>query len=159
IVQAVRGVSFAVQRGETLALVGESGSGKTITCRAIVGLIHPPGHITGGRVVFQGRDLVGLSEREMEGIRGRGIGMAFQDPMTAPNPVLTVEAQITEALSREGSAFARRGRVLELLRQVGIPDPVHRLAAYPQQLSGGQRQRVMLAIALARQPALLLADE
>ena len=159
IVQAVRGVSFTVQRGETLALVGESGSGKTITCRAIVGLIHSPGHITDGRVLFQGRDLVGLSEREMEGIRGRGIVMAFQDPMTALNPVLTVEAQITEALSQEGSAAARRGRVLELLRQVGIPDPVHRLAAYPQQLSGGQRQRVMLAIALARQPALLLADE
>jgi oligopeptide/dipeptide ABC transporter ATP-binding protein len=159
IVQAVRGVSLTVRRGETLALVGESGSGKTMTCRAIVGLIHPPGRITGGRVLFQDRDLVGLPERDLERIRGQGIVMAFQDPMTALNPVLTVEAQITEALSQEGSATGRRQRALELLRQVGIPDPEHRLGAYPQQLSGGQRQRVMLAIALARQPALLLADE
>lgn len=157
VVQAVRGVSFAVERGEAFALVGESGSGKTMTCRAILRLIHPPGRITGGRVRFKGRDLVRLPERELERIRGSGFVMVFQDPMTALNPVLTVEEQITEALSP--AAASRRDRALELLRHVGIPDPERRLSAYPHQLSGGQRQRVMLAIALARQPALLLADE
>jgi oligopeptide/dipeptide ABC transporter ATP-binding protein len=159
IVQAVRGVSFTVQRGETFALVGESGSGKTMTCRAILRLIHPPGRITGGHVYFQGRDLVRLPERELKHIRGSGLIMVFQDPMTALNPVLTVETQITETLPHDAPRAWRRLRATELLRQVGIPDPERRLGAYPQQLSGGQRQRVMLAIALARQPALLLADE
>ena len=158
-VQAVRGASFSVQRGETLALVGESGSGKTMTCRAILRLVHPPGRITGGSVYFQGRDLVRLPERDMERLRGRGLVMVFQDPMTALNPVLTVEAQITEALSRTGQAGSRTEQALELLRQVGLPDPERRLSAFPHQLSGGQRQRVMLAIALAKKPALLLADE
>jgi oligopeptide/dipeptide ABC transporter ATP-binding protein len=159
-VQAVRGVSFTVQRGETLALVGESGSGKTMTCRAILRLIHPPGRITGGSVYFQGHDLVRMPERELERLRGRGLVMVFQDPMTALNPVLTVEAQITEALSRRSNdAGSRTAQALELLRQVGLPDPERRLSAFPHQLSGGQRQRVMLAIALAKRPALLLADE
>jgi oligopeptide/dipeptide ABC transporter ATP-binding protein len=159
IVQAVRGVSFTVERGETFALVGESGSGKTMTCRAILRLIHPPGHITGGRVFFQGRDLVPLPERELEQIRGSGFVMVFQDPMNALNPVLTVQAQITESLPQETRSSGGRDRALDLLRHVGIPDADRRLGAYPHQLSGGQRQRVMLAIALARQPALLLADE
>ncbi len=159
VVQAVRGVSFTVERGETFALVGESGSGKTTACRAILRLIHPPGRITGGRVVFQGRDLVRLPERELQRIRGSGVVMVFQDPMTALNPVLTVEAQISETLPGNGPPARRRDRALDLLRQVGIPDPGRRVDAYPHQLSGGQRQRVMLAIALARQPALLLADE
>lgn len=159
-VQAVRGASFTVQRGETLALVGESGSGKTMTCRAILRLIHPPGRITGGSVYFQGHDLVRMPERELERLRGRGLVMVFQDPMTALNPVLTVEAQITEALSRRSNdAGSRTAQALELLRQVGLPDPERRLSAFPHQLSGGQRQRVMLAIALAKRPALLLADE
>jgi oligopeptide transport system ATP-binding protein len=159
IVQAVRGVSFTVERGETLALVGESGSGKTMTCRAILRLIHPPGRITGGSVYFQGRDLVRLPERELVQIRGRGLVMVFQDPMTALNPVLTVDAQITEALLNGATSGGRKEQALELLRQVGLPDPERRLRAYPHQLSGGQRQRVMLAIALAKRPALLLADE
>ena len=158
IVQAVRGVSFTVERGETFALVGESGSGKTMTCRAILRLIHPPGRISGGSVIFQGRNLARLPERDLERIRGGGFVMVFQDPMSALNPVLTVEAQIAEALPW-GRAYSRRDRALDLLRRVGIPDPERRLRAYPHQLSGGQRQRVMLAIALARQPALLLADE
>jgi oligopeptide/dipeptide ABC transporter ATP-binding protein len=158
IVRAVRGVSFQVRPGETFALVGESGSGKTMTCRAIVRLVHPPGRITAGRVSFEGRDLAGLSERELEDVRGHGVVMVFQDPMTALNPVLSVERQITEVLRGNGAADAR-SRAVELLRHVGIPDPARRLGAYPHQLSGGQRQRVMLAIALARQPKLLLADE
>ena len=158
-VHAVRGVSFRVRRGETFALVGESGSGKTMTCRAIVRLVHPPGRITGGRVVFEDRDLAQLSERELEHVRGRGVVMVFQDPMTALNPVLSVERQITEVLTDSGAADSRRSRAVALLRHVGIPDPERRLGAYPHQLSGGQRQRVMLAIALAREPRLLLADE
>ena len=159
IVRAVRGVSFGVRPGETFALVGESGSGKTMTCRAIVRLVHPPGRITAGRVLLDGRDLVPLSERELEDVRGHGIVMVFQDPMTALNPVLSVERQIVEALPAGRGAESPRGRAAELLRHVGIPDPQRRLAAYPHELSGGQRQRVMLAIALARQPKLLLADE
>jgi oligopeptide/dipeptide ABC transporter ATP-binding protein len=159
VVHAVRGVSFTVKRGETFALVGESGSGKTMTCRAILGLIHPPGRIAGGSVVFQGQDLVRLPARDLERVRGSGVVMVFQDPMTALNPVLTVEQQITETLSRGDPALFQRDRAIELLRQVGIPDPERRLGSYAHQLSGGQRQRVMLAIALARQPALLLADE
>jgi oligopeptide/dipeptide ABC transporter ATP-binding protein len=158
-VHAVRGVSLRVQPGETLALVGESGSGKTMTCRAIVRLVHRPGRITGGRVVFEGRDLAQLPEPEIEHVRGHGVIMVFQDPMTALNPVLNVERQITEVLPATGGAHARRSRAAELLRHVGIPDPERRLSAYPHELSGGQRQRVMLAIALARQPRLLLADE
>jgi oligopeptide/dipeptide ABC transporter ATP-binding protein len=158
-VHAVRGVSFDVRPGETFALVGESGSGKTMTCRAIVRLVHPPGRITGGRVVFEGRDLVALPEHELEEVRGHGVVMVFQDPMTALNPVLSVEQQITEVLPAAGAADSRRARATALLRHVGIADPERRLGAYPHELSGGQRQRVMLAIALARQPRLLLADE
>jgi oligopeptide/dipeptide ABC transporter ATP-binding protein len=158
-VHAVRGVSFHVRTGETFALVGESGSGKTMTCRAIVRLVHPPGRITHGRILLGGRDLARLAERELADVRGRDVVMVFQDPMTALNPVLSVERQITEALPAGRAADSRRARAGELLRRVGIPDPERRLDAYPHQLSGGQRQRVMLAIALAREPKLLLADE
>jgi peptide/nickel transport system ATP-binding protein len=156
-VRAVRGVSFEVRGGETFALVGESGSGKTMTCRGLVRLVHPPGRITGGRVLLEGRDLTKLSERELEEVRGHGVVMVFQDPMTALNPVLSVERQIVEILP--DAAGSRRTRAAQLLRHVGIPDPERRLSAYPHELSGGQRQRVMLAIALAREPKLLLADE
>ncbi len=156
-VHAVRGVSFEVRAGETFALVGESGSGKTMTCRGLVRLVHPPGRITGGRVLLEGRDLTKLSERELEQVRGHGVVMVFQDPMTALNPVLSVERQIVEVLP--DAAGSRRTRAAQLLRHVGIPDPERRLSAYPHELSGGQRQRVMLAIALAREPKLLLADE
>jgi len=158
-VHAVRGVSFHVRPGETFALVGESGSGKTMTCRAIVRLVHPPGRITHGRILLGGLDLSRLTERELAGVRGRDVVMVFQDPMTALNPVLSVERQITEALPGNRTSDSRRARAAELLRHVGIPDPERRLEAFPHQLSGGQRQRVMLAIALAREPKLLLADE
>jgi oligopeptide/dipeptide ABC transporter ATP-binding protein len=154
----VRGVSFSVGAGETFALVGESGSGKTMTCRAVLGLVHPPGRVTRGRVVFDGRDVTRLPERELERIRGHGLFMVFQDPMSALNPVLSVERQIGEALP-DAPRGTRRARAIELLRHVGIPDPERRVGAYPHQLSGGQRQRVMLAVALARRPKLLVADE
>ncbi|HLW48222.1 MAG TPA: ABC transporter ATP-binding protein [bacterium] len=160
IVEAVRDVSFSVLPGETFALVGESGSGKTTVCRALLRLLHPPARITGGAVRFQGRDLLRLRERDLEAVRGRGIAMVFQDPMTALNPVLTIERQIGEALTdAPRDRGERRRRLVGLLRQVGIPDAEHRLRAYPHQLSGGQRQRVMLAVILARRPAVLLADE
>jgi oligopeptide/dipeptide ABC transporter ATP-binding protein len=160
VVEAVRDVSFTVLPGETFALVGESGSGKTTVCRALLRLLHPPARITSGAVRFQGRDLLRLSERELESVRGRGIAMVFQDPMTALNPVLTIERQIGEALTdAPPDRQERRRRIVALLRQVGIPDAEARLRAYPHQLSGGQRQRVMLAVILARRPAVLLADE
>jgi len=160
VVEAVRGVSFEVLPGETFALVGESGSGKTMTCRSILRLAHPPARIVGGTVRFEGRDLLRLRERDLERIRGRGIAMVFQDPMTALNPVLTIERQIGEVLTAAPRAPAeRRRQIVTLLRQVGIADAERRLHAYPHQLSGGQRQRVMLAVVLARRPAVLLADE
>ena len=128
-----------------------------MTCRAIMRLLHPPARITAGAVRFRGRDLVALAEPELERIRGQGIAMIFQDPTSALNPVLTIERQVAEVLpARRRTA---RERIVELLRQVGIPDAERRLNAYPHQLSGGQRQRVMLAIVLARRPTVLLADE
>jgi oligopeptide/dipeptide ABC transporter ATP-binding protein len=159
LVRAVRKVSFELNPGETFALVGESGSGKSMTCRALVRLVHGPGLINGGAVKFRGQDLTGLSEGQMQKIRGDGIAMIFQDPMTALHPVLTVEQQIVEALLPSMSRTEARIRAVELLRQVGIPDPEQKVREYPHKLSGGQRQRVMIAIALARNPQVLLADE
>ena len=162
LVRAVDGISYTVEHGETVAIVGESGSGKSVGALSILRLIpDPPGRITGGEILFDGKDLRGLSEAEMREIRGRDIGMVFQEPMTSLNPVLTIERQITETLEQhQGADRATAGRrALELLEMVGIADPKRRLRQYPHQLSGGMRQRVMIAVALACNPKLIIADE
>jgi oligopeptide/dipeptide ABC transporter ATP-binding protein len=161
-VYPVDGVSFSLERGETLALVGESGCGKSLTSLALLQLIPPPGRIEAGSVIRLGdTDVLALKGEALRRIRGRRIGMIFQDPMTSLNPVFTVEAQIVEGIRahfRISNAEAR-DRALQLLQEVGIPDPAQRLKAYPHQLSGGMRQRVMIAIALAAEPEILVADE
>ena len=162
IVRAVDGVSFSVAPGETLAVVGESGCGKSVTSLSILRLIaSPPGRIVEGSIRFQGQDLLALSERGMRDIRGNEISMIFQEPMTSLNPVLSVGRQITETLTlhRGLSKEAARTRAIEMLRLVGIPEPASRLRQYPHEFSGGMRQRVMIAIALACDPKLLIADE
>lgn len=161
-VKAVRGINFAIEKGEFVAIVGESGCGKTVTAETIMGLLpNPPGFIKQGKIHFQGEDLVKKSEREMGAIRGKEIGMIFQDPMTSLNPTMTVGNQIAEGLRRHHqlSKKAARNKALEALELVGIPTPDKRLDQYPHQFSGGMRQRVMIAIALASEPALLIADE
>ena len=161
-VRAVDGVSYTVEHGETVAIVGESGSGKSVSALSILRLIpNPPGRITAGEIVFDGRDLLGLSAAEMREIRGRDIGMVFQEPMTSLNPVLTIGRQITEVLEQHQQAdrAAAERRALELLEMVGIADAGRRLRQYPHQLSGGMRQRVMIAVALACSPKLIIADE
>jgi len=161
-VQAVRGVSFDLKKGETLAIVGESGSGKSVTSKAIMRLIpNPPGEITKGEILFEGRDLVKLSDKEMQKVRGRDIAMIFQDPMTSLNPTMTIYKQIAEGLKRHQglTGDAAKKRTLELLTLVGIPNPEARLKQYPHQLSGGMRQRIVIAIALACNPKVLIADE
>jgi oligopeptide transport system ATP-binding protein len=162
LVRAVDGISYTVEHGETVAIVGESGSGKSVGALSILRLIpNPPGLITGGEILFDGKDLRGLSEAEMREIRGRDIGMVFQEPMTSLNPVLTIARQITETLEQHQGADRQTAerRALELLEMVGIADPKRRLRQYPHQLSGGMRQRVMIAIALACNPKLIIADE
>jgi ABC-type dipeptide/oligopeptide/nickel transport system ATPase component len=158
---AVDGVSFQIAPGETLGLVGESGSGKSVTAFSILRLLQPPGRITGGRVMFEGRDLLTLSERDMREVRGARMSLIFQEPMTALNPVMRVGDQIAEALTVHGMAGRRDARVraVELLEAVKITDPDRRVRDYPHQLSGGMRQRVMIAIALACRPPLIIADE
>jgi ABC-type dipeptide/oligopeptide/nickel transport system ATPase component len=160
-VTAVDDVSFQIAPGESLGLVGESGSGKSVTAFAILRLLQPPGRVTGGRVLFEGRDLLGLPEPEMRRVRGARISLIFQEPMTALNPVMRVGDQIAEALSVHGLAAgaAARARAVELLDAVKIPDAAQRVRDYPHQLSGGMRQRVMIAIALACRPPLIIADE
>lgn len=161
-VKSVDGISFHIDEGEAIAIVGESGCGKSVTVQSIMRLIpNPPGKIVGGTIDFMGMDLVKKSENEMESIRGNEIGMIFQDPMTSLNPVLTVGLQITEVLKRhEGlTGDAAKQRAVKLLELVGIPNPESRLKQYPHQFSGGMRQRVMIAIALACNPKLLIADE
>jgi peptide/nickel transport system ATP-binding protein/oligopeptide transport system ATP-binding protein len=161
LVRAVDGVSFHLDRGELLGLVGESGCGKSITALSIMRLIAPPGKIVAGDIRFNGRDLLQLSEAEMRRIRGDDIAMIFQDPMTSLNPVYTVGEQIAEALRlhRKLSRKAARAAAIEAMREVAIPDPARRADDYPHQLSGGMRQRVMIAMALACDPKLLIADE
>lgn len=161
-VQAVRGVSFELAPGETLAIVGESGCGKSVTAQSIMKLIpSPPGRYVAGRIIFAGQDLLPKSEREMENIRGRDMGMVFQDPMTFLNPTMKVGPQIEELLKKHSnmSALERKRRVLEMLDLVGMPAPGKRYAQYPHQFSGGMRQRAMIAMALACNPRLLIADE
>ncbi|HOW54323.1 MAG TPA: ABC transporter ATP-binding protein [Syntrophorhabdaceae bacterium] len=160
-VHAVNDVAFTVGRGEIFGLVGESGSGKTVTAHSIMRLVHQPGRITGGRIVFEGRDLLGLNEKQMEEVRGSRIGMVFQEPMTALNPVLRIGEQISETLEihRASGGNGIRQRVMELLNKVGFDDPEKRLIQYPHQLSGGQRQRVLMAMAIACGPSLVIADE
>ena len=158
---AVDDVSFSITRGETLGLVGESGSGKSVTAFSILRLLQPPGRITGGRVMFEGRDLLTLTEDEMRDVRGAGISLIFQEPMTALNPVMRVGDQIAESLLVHGKAPRAEAhtRAVELLEAVKISDAGRRVRDYPHQLSGGMRQRVMIAIALACRPPLVIADE
>jgi peptide/nickel transport system ATP-binding protein len=158
---AVDDVTFDVGAGETLCLVGESGSGKSVTALSILRLVDPPGRIASGRIVFRGRDLLTLDEGEMRSIRGGEIGFVFQEPMTALTPVFTIGDQIEETLAVHDIARGRaaRGRAIELLDSVSIPDPARRAREYPHQLSGGLRQRALLAVALACNPSLLIADE
>jgi oligopeptide transport system ATP-binding protein len=161
-VYAVNGVSFEMEAGETLGLVGESGCGKSVTSLAITRLLPTPaGRIEGGSIELEGRSLLGLSEAEMNRVRGTEIAMVFQDPLTSLNPVLTIGSQITEGiLAHQGLTKPEaRARAIDLLGMVGIADGAKRLGAYPHQLSGGMRQRVMIAIALSLQPKLLIADE
>lgn len=162
-VKAVRGVNFELYEGETLAIVGESGSGKSVTSNALMKLIpQPPGVYAGGEILFGGRDLVKLTEKEMMKVRGNDIAMIFQDPMTALNPTMRIGYQITEVLlkhKKTGSHSEAKERAIQLLDQVGIPFPEKRFRSYPHELSGGMRQRVVIAIALAANPKLLIADE
>ena len=162
VVPAVDGVSYKIEKGETLCVVGESGCGKSVTALSIMNLIpRPPGDIVAGRIVFEGRDLTRITEREMRRIRGNRIAMIFQEPMTSLNPVYTVGNQILEAiqlhLGVEGKAARELG--IEMLRKVGIPSPERRIDEYPHQMSGGMKQRVMIAMALVCKPGLLIADE
>jgi peptide/nickel transport system ATP-binding protein len=159
---AVDRVSFDIAKGETVALVGESGSGKSVTALSVMKLLpYPSATHPSGTVHFKGRELIGLSDREMREVRGNDITIIFQEPMTSLNPLHTIEKQIGETLLLHGGSTGApaRQRIIELLTQVGIPDPESRLASFPHQLSGGQRQRVMIAMALANEPDLLIADE
>ncbi|MBL8679582.1 MAG: ABC transporter ATP-binding protein [Myxococcales bacterium] len=159
--RAVDDVSFEIPAGGTVGIVGESGCGKSVTSLSILRLIQRPGRIASGKIVFDGRDLLALSEKEMRAIRGQKIAMVFQDPMSSLNPVYTVGDQIAESLilHQQKSKRDALARAVELLALVGIPSPEERVHAYPHQLSGGMRQRVMIAMALACDPKLLIADE
>ncbi|AXI28331.1 MULTISPECIES: ABC transporter ATP-binding protein [Priestia] len=161
-VQAVRGVSFDLHKGETLAIVGESGCGKSVTSQSIMRLIPtPPGKITSGSILFKGQDLTKLSEKKMRDIRGADISMIFQDPMTALNPTLRVGEQITENIMQHENISKEKAKekAFEMLELVGIPNPKERLKQYPHEFSGGMRQRIVIAMALVCNPEVLIADE
>jgi oligopeptide transport system ATP-binding protein len=162
VARAVNGVSYEVDAGETLAVLGESGSGKSVTAQAVMGILDmPPGRITGGRILFQGRDLLGMKEEERRRIRGAGMAMIFQDALSALNPVLSVGDQLGEmfVVHRGMSRRDARARAVELMERVRIPAAAQRVRDYPHQFSGGMRQRIMIAMALALEPALIIADE
>ncbi|WP_436775141.1 ABC transporter ATP-binding protein [Yinghuangia sp. YIM S09857] len=161
-VRAVDGVAYSVRPGEILGVVGESGSGKSVTAMSVLGLIRRPGRIVGGEIRLRGRDLLELTHHQLREIRGNQVAMIFQDPMTALNPVMTVGAQIVEAVrlhDKKTSRAAARERAVELLSSVGVPNPEVRVRQYPHEFSGGMRQRAMIAIAIANRPELLIADE
>ena len=162
IVHAVENVSFTVDPGETLGIVGESGSGKSVTCYSLLGLIpRPPGRIHSGEAVFDGMDLLKISEKQLRKIRGKRISMIFQDPMTSLNPFMKVSAQLTEPLAIHENLHGKAAlhRAIDALSEVGIPDPEKRIQSYPHEFSGGMRQRVMIAMALITRPELLICDE
>ncbi|MFC0390510.1 ABC transporter ATP-binding protein [Paenibacillus mendelii] len=161
-VQGVRNVTFDLKKGEALAIVGESGSGKSVTAQSIMRLIpSPPGMVKGGTIQFNGQNILKKSEKEMEAIRGKEMGMIFQDPMTSLNPTMTIGRQITEVLIKHQNMDKKQARLraIEMLRLVGLPSPDQRFSQYPHEFSGGMRQRAMIAIALACDPTLLIADE
>jgi oligopeptide transport system ATP-binding protein len=162
VVRAVDGVSFCIDRGETLGIVGESGSGKSVTCLSLLGLVpQPPGRIEGAGAVLEGIDLLSCPQEVLRGIRGRRVAMIFQDPMTSLNPYMTIEEQLMEPLlihEKIGRAAAAR-MALQALQEVGVPEAEQRIRSYPHQFSGGMRQRVMIAMALIGKPDLLIADE
>ena len=162
VIKAVDAVSFSVKQGETLGIVGDSGSGKSVTALSIMRLIpNPPGRIVGGEIIFEGRNLCSLGEKEMQKIRGRKISMIFQEPMTSLDPVFTIGHEITETilLHQNLSKQEAREKAIQMLEVVGIPDAARRMNNYPHELSGGMRQRIMIAMALSCNPALLIADE
>ena len=161
-VQAVRDVSLTLEKGEVLAIVGESGCGKSVTAQSAMKLVpSPPGKLKSGRIIFDGKDITNYSERKMESVRGSAMGMIFQDPMSALNPTMQVGRQIVESLRKHTKMSRKEAkeRALEMLRMVGIPNPERRFKQYPHEFSGGMRQRAMIAIALACNPKLLIADE
>ena len=161
-VQAVRDLSFALEPGRTLAIVGESGSGKSVTSKAIMGILPGNAQVLGGRILYRGKDLLQLSEAELCRIRGDEIAMIFQDPMSSLNPIMPIGKQITEAMRLKNKTMTRamaKQTALELMAEVGIPDPAKRYGQYPFEFSGGMRQRIVIAIALAAQPRVLICDE
>jgi oligopeptide/dipeptide ABC transporter ATP-binding protein len=161
LVKAVDGVSFSIDAGASVGIVGESGSGKSVTAVAIAGLLEPPGYLAGGTIRLAGKDITGLSDRQLQHVRGRDIGMVFQEPMAALNPVVRVGKQIAEAIRAHNdmSRTDAMAKAVDLLRMVGIPAPERRIRDYPNSMSGGMRQRVVIAMAIANQPQLLILDE
>jgi peptide/nickel transport system ATP-binding protein/oligopeptide transport system ATP-binding protein len=160
--EAVRGVSFSVAPGEAIGIVGESGSGKSVSALAVMRLVAQPGRITGGEILFAGRDLVALDEKAMRTVRGRHISMVFQDPLSSLNPAFTIGQQLVDTVRAHRPAATReaaRDRAVEVLELVGITEAGRRLTSYPHEFSGGMRQRVMIALAIACEPKLLIADE